>query len=58
MLGFPFKPVLCLGIDVALNRFTLVSYHATFLWVGWGKGWEMGGFNVYTWRYGHIVIKT
>lgn len=30
MLGFPFKPVLCLGIDVALNRFTLVSIMQPF----------------------------
>lgn len=30
MLGFPCKPVLCLGIDVALNRFTLVSIMQPF----------------------------
>ena len=34
---FPSPNLFCvLGIDVALNGFTLVSDHATFLWVGGG----------------------
>lgn len=38
---FPSANLFCvLGIDVTLNRFTLVSYHAAFLW---GGGMRNGG---------------